>query len=117
MIDMKLTYQTRDGRPVRLLCVDGNHATYKVVGFIGTESGITYWSAKGYHFNSEMPGPHDLIEVKPKAVVKKWLNIIQRPDKSIRLYQFDTEESALMMLPNPYVTVLVRAVPFEWSEP
>ena len=77
MISMDKQYQTRDGRPVRLLCVDGNDPTYPVVGFVGDNVGITKWCANG-NFTSAGIRLHrlNLVEVKQVKTVKSlcWRN-------------------------------------------
>ena len=45
-IRMDRKYQTRDGRPVRILCVDGPGPN-PVVGFVQRAKGPTCWSATG----------------------------------------------------------------------
>lgn len=65
MIDMSKKYRTRDGRAVRLLCVDGPGPSFTVAGYIG--SLLTAWTAEG---KSSYPGGQvDLIEVVPDVVM------------------------------------------------
>lgn len=45
-IEMGKEYQTRDGRKVRILCVDGPNDVYPVVGFIES-SGPQTWAPDG----------------------------------------------------------------------
>ena len=60
-IEMGKKYRTRDGRDVRLLCVDGP-SFYPVVGFL--ETSLMSWSSDG-RFSREQTHEHDrdLIEV------------------------------------------------------
>ena len=70
MISMDKQYQTRDGRPVRLLCVDGNDPNYPVVGFVGDNVGISKWTHDGLYNIAEPCINEDLVEVKETKVVK-----------------------------------------------
>ena len=60
---------------------------------------------------------HDLIEVKPKIVVRRWMNIIQYAN-GIKVSGYPSEEIASLSL--VYETqpgrVLAEAVPFKWTE-
>jgi hypothetical protein len=49
-ITMTSKYQTRDGRAVRILCVDGPRPFYPVVGYIGNEHVPDTWTAEGKMF-------------------------------------------------------------------
>lgn len=61
MIDMKKRYRTRDGRDVRLLCVDGP-AKYSVVGLV--ENSLLTWTEYGYFDTRDDTEHLDLIEVR-----------------------------------------------------
>ena len=63
-------YQTRDGRDVRILCVDRDEK-YSVVGLVG--NGVWAWTAEGRRNEHGWSDHDDLIE-KPKPVV--WYGII-----------------------------------------
>ena len=60
---------------------------------------------------------HDLIEVEPKIVVRRWMNIIQHAN-GIKVSGYPSEEIASLSL--SYETqpgrVLAEAVPFKWTE-
>ena len=47
MITMQGKYQTRDGRAVRILCVDGPWEEYPIVGFVKGETPSYSWTATG----------------------------------------------------------------------
>lgn len=72
-ISMDKHYTTRDGRPVRLLCVDGP-GRYPVVGLVG--EAIYSWTSTGEH-PSEMAKRFgdrcDLIEAKPRVQCEVWV--------------------------------------------
>ena len=53
MISMNKQYQTRDGRKIRLLCVDGP-GTYSVVGADDTE--VYIWTEYGEYQAEGRPG-------------------------------------------------------------
>ena len=75
MIDLKKKYQTRDGRPVRVLCVDRRHPTYPVVAVYeseGIESMGTYTDTGHYHVDTH-GSRLDIIEVVEPVTV--WMNI------------------------------------------
>jgi hypothetical protein len=59
-IEMGKKYRTRDGRDVRVLCVDRDHPAYTVVGMVG--QWITSWESDGIHWERAERGL-DLVEV------------------------------------------------------
>jgi hypothetical protein len=72
MIDMAKKYQTRDGREVRVLCVDSPDRLYKVVAIVrdGNDWEPTDFTADGHEFRGAI-GETDLIEVKPEYT--RWI--------------------------------------------
>ena len=73
-IELGKTYRTRDGREVRIYATDGG-GIYSVHGAI--ESGdvwqVTWWKADGRA--PEDWSSRDLIEVKPRIVLERWVNM------------------------------------------
>lgn len=70
-ISMDKQYTTRDGRPVRLLCVDAP-GPYPVVGIV--DEYVVHWRSDGAHLGLDLPGSHtDLIEAKPKVQCEVWV--------------------------------------------
>lgn len=68
-ISMDKQYLTRDGREVRILCVDRDHQDYPVVALIG--DGIESFTAVGsYRAHSEDDSELDLIEYNPAQDLK-----------------------------------------------
>jgi hypothetical protein len=69
MITMQGKYQTRDGRAVRILCVDGP-GRQPIVGFIDGDGGrVEYWNADGTWDNPKNKSPWrmaDLVLVPTK---------------------------------------------------
>jgi len=88
MISMDKKYTTRDGRPVRILCVDGPNEKYPVVGFV--DGGIQLWYANGY-FNLRAYNERDLIEAPETIEVDVWVNVY---DKNIVSQPYDTKSYA-----------------------
>jgi hypothetical protein len=75
-IDMSRKYKTRDGRDVRILCVDGPYNNYPVVGIISGNCKTLEWHHSGkYDVDGKLPHDHDLIEVRPKVKVDFWINV------------------------------------------
>ena len=73
MITMDKKYRTRDGRAVRVWCVDRNQPIWPVVVLVeeNNEGGLPHTcTAKGYFHSDESPHYLDLIEVKTKIVLK-----------------------------------------------
>lgn len=75
-ISMDKTYTTRDGRPVRLLCVDGPDENMPIVGFLEPIVGfldvhIYTWPTTGKYAGHAYESPVDLIEAKRTG----WINI------------------------------------------
>ena len=75
MIEMGKQYQTRDGRPVRILCVDGN-GLFSVIGIINKEEYPTTWpKTGGFFLNGVGESQLDLIPVPAKHHVDLWIPI------------------------------------------
>ena len=116
MIDITKQYTTRDGLPVRILCVDADHPEYPVVGILNGRA--TDWTKTGkYSHNDSLQSNADLIEGKPKAQVKLW-GVMYRYDREDKVHVewFDAEKDCFLPYSNS-VTVLARAIPFKWEEP
>ena len=75
-IDHTKCYQTLDGQPVRILCVDAP-GDYPVIGYI--DDGVSdpeAWTASGKYFSdSNSPSPEDLVEVREKRRLNGWINV------------------------------------------
>lgn len=78
---MEKKYRTRDGKDVRVLCVDRkSKCGFSVVALVGEgdfESTISY-RAEGNVFLGGTKSALDLIEVKPKQFV--WINLYPSMD-------------------------------------
>lgn len=70
-ISMDKQYRTRDGREVRVLCVDRSHQNYPVVALIGDDGAIESFTAEGSHqAHSVGDSEFDLIEYNPAQYLK-----------------------------------------------
>jgi len=117
MIDMKLTYSTRDGRPVRLLCVDGPSKNYPVIGIMEGSDPPQSWANDGQFDKSRATSSYDLIEVTPKAKVELWGVVYKyKGESEIYVEWFNSPSDSLDSIFNQHVTILARAIPFKWSE-
>lgn len=115
MIDMKLTYSTRDGKPVRLLCTDGPIPGAPVYGIMTGERMVRMWGLDG-RYASIIDTSYDLIEVAPKMVVNRWANIYTFHGAGVQVDWYSTEYEAEAERYRYDITVLARAVPFVWVE-
>ena len=70
---MDKEYRTRDGRKVRLLCVDGPFDDYPVVGFIEGSVDSHKWRSNGRCLLASV-SPGDLIKAKPRVTKTVWIN-------------------------------------------
>ena len=82
---MKITmdgkYQTRDGRPVRVLCVDAKCGEWKVVALVtcrdGSENDESFRLDGTWTMTPGVESDLDLIPVPEKRRVKGWLNVYE----------------------------------------
>ena len=76
MIDITKSYQTRDGRKVRILCTNGPDETYPVVGFIADRTDPVSWSLCGsYAEGNDRNSGADLVEIPASISVEFWINL------------------------------------------
>lgn len=92
MIDPTKTYQTRNGRPVRLVAVDDAGWAF---GFVGARRPCI-WSAEtgkaSDRFDDLGGADTDLIEGRPKITRTYWL--VHWPSQTVRAYGFESKEEA-----------------------
>lgn len=72
-LDLSKPVQTRDGRPVRILCTDARKALYPIIGLIQYQDGseaLSTW-ADGGVYNLPKESAWDLVNVPPKMVKVK----------------------------------------------
>ena len=73
MISLDKEYSTRDGRKVRLLCIDGPDDLYPVIGFVEGSEYTWEWKSDGtFGVNSRENA--DLVESKPRVKKTVWLH-------------------------------------------
>jgi hypothetical protein len=69
LISLDKQYKTRDGRNVRVLCVDRKSAVYPVLALIetGDDEDVACFTADGFYYANKNRSKcrHDLIEVQP----------------------------------------------------
>jgi len=65
MIELGKKYQTRDGRPVRILCVDGPDPAFPIVGYEEGNPNVLVWTADG-KYNPDVSQHADLVPVTEK---------------------------------------------------
>lgn len=78
-LDFTKPIQTRDGRPVRILCTDGRNKTHPVAGYIGDDTAISMWGIEG-------------SRVKNK---QRFDDLINAPDVRVEWYGFNENGSSL----------------------
>lgn len=81
-LDLTKPVQTRDGRPVRILCADARFGTgYTIVGLIDNGGADTWcsWKPSGFALQDGKERNYDLINVPPKPV-KYYAHVYRRPN-------------------------------------
>lgn len=74
-ISMDKKYRTRDGRDVRLLCVDGPCPKYPVVGYVEGGTSPMHWSERGEPVHGVTIS--DLIEYHEPDIRTIWVNVYE----------------------------------------
>ena len=106
MISMGKKYRTRDGRDVRLLCVDGPDP-FPVIGIIDGDSHATSWAANG-NLTDVNPDYHtDLIEYHEPDIRTIWVNVYG--DWTVA---YGTEDDAKLCAISPALSI-AQPVTFE----
>ena len=96
MIDMSKKYKTRDGRAVRVLCVDRNGKDYPVVALVPNDVGqemLRAHTGEGRYLGPTDEHDADLIEILPSVVF--WVNAkleIEASSWVVRIY--DAQDDA-----------------------
>lgn len=89
LISMDKKYKTRDGRDVRVLCVDNNGACaegYPVVAIV--DGAVVAFTATGGFYPDSEERDMDLIEVVQEHIV--WIEVFKSQDKVISC-SYETE--------------------------
>lgn len=81
MIDFTKPVQTRDGKPVRILCTDRAHDMFKVAGLVMLENGVELyetWTLEGKFATDGCSSELDLIQVEEKPTPRRHAELIKR---------------------------------------
>ena len=91
MIDIKKQYRTRQGEEVRIYATDGDE-DMPVHGAILTKHGwkVNSWARDG-KWCPNMTDKVDLIEVKPRIKIDRWVNVYDDGHVSL---PYETEQKA-----------------------
>lgn len=77
-LDFSKPVQTRDGRPVRILCTDRKHPHYTVIGLIEIDGldATLHWTEDGHYFSTRKEDCLDLFQApqprKHAELIKRW---------------------------------------------
>jgi hypothetical protein len=107
--------QTRDGKPVRLLCLDAKDNTYPIIGLVErsiNDESTESWTIDGKYSDGEILNSHDLFIKSIKH--KGWMNIYQdgRANVPYGGNLHDTKEIALKKRSKN----AIATVKIEWEE-
>lgn len=111
-IELGKKYQTRDGKPVRILCIDGPSKDYPIVGVIGNNSFVSTWTSTGQW--NQQGGSFDLVEVKEKK--KMYINVYQSVSGRYRVGGLHSTPAEARFCTPAVVDRYVATVPIEWEE-
>lgn len=64
-IEMGKKYRTRDGREVRVLCIDRNNGVFSVVALVGGREYVEAFTKFGEYWGDGHASNNDLVEVSP----------------------------------------------------
>lgn len=92
-LDLNKPVQTRDGRPVRILCTN-RKSKYPIVGLVlkedGSETTESWLADGGYHYPAGI-GENDLVNVPPKPV-KYYVDVFSNQCGGISLSRAYTDK-------------------------
>jgi len=92
-ISMDKQYKTRQGRPVKLLCIDRNHPK-PVVGLVGESDELVCWSESGKYYLLPGGDSWDLVEVPQTTRVVRYMVITQKESHLAGVHSFNTRKQA-----------------------
>lgn len=107
-ISMDKQYTTRDGRPVRILCVDGL-VPYPVVGLVAGDELPACWTEDGGYMQKEV-SYHDLIEAKPRVQYEVW--VYRKPEGYLDFREEPYSEAAI----DHFGVTLLARIPIDVEE-
>lgn len=105
--------QTRNGKPVRLLCLDAKRTTYHIIGLIQYPidgEAIESWAIDG-KYNGD--NNHHLDLVIKTIKYEGWINIYQGECKPLSSEIFSTEKEARTTINKLYH--YITTVKIEWG--
>ena len=119
MIDITKKYKTRAGLSVRFLCDDGPDSHYPIIGIIDGSYYVTTWTHDGLKDKNKPMHGDNLVEVKEKIRVERWINIYRYGEENyIRVINFKSKDHALAepeLKDNIHHQYLAVALPFVWE--
>jgi hypothetical protein len=115
LITMDRQYQTRDGRPVRILCVNRDDNLQPVVGLIDG-SDLCTWTKEGKYYHDGTADEDDLVPVPKKCNVTLYINVYKRFNGSLVFYPYDTNEDAENAANRGDAIAVAVPVTFEFTE-
>lgn len=82
-------YRTRDGREARVLATDikGRYPVLAAVQNLNGTEAIYALDERGMHYVNAEQSPFDLIEVKPRFRIERWVNVYSNPSSMSYLYK------------------------------
>lgn len=94
-IDFNKPVQTRDGRPVRILCTDAINVNRPIVGLVRQSEEnevLSSWSSNGFWSYIDNPTNNDLVQTpEPPKVITRYANVYS--DHTVGFYHSaDTAE-------------------------
>jgi hypothetical protein len=94
-LDLTKPVQTRDGRPVRILCTDRKGTAYPVVALVGGDrQEVIMVTESGRHFSGE-ENKSDLVNVPVKIEIPEvWLNVFREADGALCVDAYRSREEA-----------------------
>lgn len=109
-------YTTRDGRPVRVLCVDAKRGG-SIIGLISNGSGaeeLHSWFDEGYTSALRCTDDTNLININAKTKTKRegWVNIYPKDSCIITQGIYDSEDKVAAILRGE----AIARVHIEWEE-
>lgn len=113
-------YRTRDGLEVRLYAVDGAigepiHGAIKKPD----EGWVSYsWNETGIFWGGSDESDYDLIEVKPRFLIERWVNVYRWPGEDISIGRnlHSTKEQAMQIRGSEPCILATKRIIIEGTE-
>lgn len=114
-LDFTKPIQTRDGKPVRILCTDGRNESHPIVGYLGDNTAISMWGVGGRWMNGDPGHPWDLINAPDVQV--NWCGFDRSGAGISRTNRIDVAEGWEYHLRVTWTDGVPKADIFEAGEP